>query len=129
MLNPIFYRIQSFYLFISIVLSNISLYLYLQKKNPFFLKKILLIFLIICLFLSICSFLSFKKRKLQIFLNSFNILLNSIIFILKIIFFSYYPSFFLIKMNFFILLSILFLYLSNKSIKKDLELIYSMNRI
>ncbi|AWU40008.1 DUF4293 family protein [Blattabacterium punctulatus] len=129
------YRIQTFYLFLSILISSISLYLYVyyqQKeiKNSFFIDKIFLIFLIITFILSIISLLFFKKKEIQIFCNCLNILINSATLI-YIIFFSYYYKYFLIKKNIIILIlsTILFLYLSNKKIKKDIELIRSMNRI
>ncbi|WP_113738448.1 DUF4293 family protein [Blattabacterium clevelandi] len=135
------YRIQTFYLFLSIFISSISLYVYSYQqkeiKNYFFLDKIFLIFLIITLILSIVSLLFFKKKEIQIFCNCLNILINSATLI-YILFFSYYYKYFLIKKNIIILililsilrlLTILFLYLSNQKIKKDIELIRSMNRI
>ncbi|AEU09527.1 DUF4293 family protein [Blattabacterium sp. (Cryptocercus punctulatus) str. Cpu] len=130
------YRIQTFYLFLSILISSISLYLYVyyyqQKeiKNSFFIDKIFLIFLIITFILSIISLLFFKKKKIQIFCNCLNILINSATLI-YIIFFSYYYKYFLITKNLIILIlsTMLFLYLSNKKIKKDIKLIRSMNRI
>ncbi|AWU39452.1 hypothetical protein CPU2_115 [Blattabacterium punctulatus CPU2] len=130
------YRIQTFYLFLSILISSISLYLYVyyyqQKeiKNSFFIDKIFLIFLIITFILSIISLLFFKKKEIQIFCNCLNILINSATLI-YILFFSYYYKYFLIKKNLIILIlsTMLFLYLSNKKIKKDIELIRSMNRI
>ncbi|AWU44458.1 DUF4293 family protein [Blattabacterium punctulatus] len=128
------YRIQTFYLFLSILISSISLYVYYYQqkeiKNSFFIDKIFLIFLIITFILSIISLLFFKKKKIQIFCNCFNILINSATLI-YIIFFSYYYKYFLIKKNFIILIlsTMLFLYLSNKKIKKDIKLIRSMNRI
>ncbi|WP_185854909.1 DUF4293 family protein [Blattabacterium cuenoti] len=133
-----FYRIQTFYLFISILVSSISLHFYpYSKKNIklsfFLLDRFILIVIITCLILSILSFLFFQKKKLQIFINGLNILLNSTTFIL-ILLFSYSQSnkYFLLSRitNLFLtFLSICFLYLSNKKIKKDIKLIHSMNRI
>ncbi|AWU43897.1 hypothetical protein DM815_02585 [Blattabacterium sp. (Cryptocercus kyebangensis)] len=133
------YRIQTFYLFLSILISSTSLYIYSYEqkeiKNSFFLDKIFLIFLIIALILSIISLLSFQKKEIQILCNNLNILINSATFI-YILFFSYYYKYFLIKKNFILLIlsllilsTILFLYLSNKEIKRDIESIRSMNRI
>ncbi|WP_185856226.1 DUF4293 family protein [Blattabacterium cuenoti] len=134
------YRIQTIYLVISIFISSLSFYFYpvfqnkKEIKYPFFVfDKAIFIFLIVCIALSICSFLSFQKRKLQILFNCINILLNSIIFIV-ILFVSFYQSnksfLFLRKMNLFLtFLSIWIFYFSNKYIKKDIELINSINRI
>ncbi|AER40554.1 MAG: DUF4293 family protein [Flavobacteriales bacterium] len=125
-----FYRIQTFYLFLSVLISSISLYYYPNTQiHPFFLDKIFFTFIIICLILSILSILLFKKKSIQIFCNYLNIIINSTTF-LSIIFISCYQNKLLRKTNLFLLLSmILFLSLSNKAIKKDLELIHSINRI
>lgn len=133
-----FYRIQTFYLFISILVSSISLHFYpYSKKNIkhsfFLLDRFILIFIITCLILSVLSFLFFKKKKLQIFINGLNILLNSTTFILIVIFSCFQSNkYFLLprKTNLFLtFLSICFLYLSSKEIKKDIKLIHSMDRI
>lgn len=131
------YRIQTLYLLISIFIYSVFIcFLYsLKKKNitdffnfNFYLKKTILIFLIICLFLSILSFFLFKKKKLQIFFNKINILVNTIH--LLIFFFSYSQlnKYTLIMFLLFIL-CICILYLTNRAIKKDIELIDSINRI
>ncbi|WP_238784284.1 DUF4293 family protein [Blattabacterium cuenoti] len=122
----------------SILISSFSLHFYpsLQQKKeiqyPYsFIDKVIFIFLIVCLILSICSFLSFKMRKLQIVLNSINIVFNSATFIL-ILFFSFYHKSFLVfrKTNLFLILfSVCIFYFSNRSIKKDIKLINSINRI
>ncbi len=132
------YRIQTIYLLMSILISSFSLHFYpsLQQKKeiqyPYsFIDKVIFIFLIVCLILSICSFLSFKMRKLQIVLNSINIVFNSATFIL-ILFFSFYHKSFLVfrKTNLFLILfSVCIFYFSNRSIKKDIKLINSINRI
>ncbi|ACX83751.1 conserved hypothetical protein [Blattabacterium sp. (Periplaneta americana) str. BPLAN] len=136
-----FYRIQTFYLFISILVSSISLHFYpfypYSKKNIkpsfFLLDRFILIVIITCLILSILSFLFFQKKKLQIFINGLNIFLNSTTFILILIFSCFQSNkYFLLsrKTNLFLtFLSICFLYLSSKKIKKDIKLIHSMNRI
>ncbi|WP_238784204.1 DUF4293 family protein [Blattabacterium cuenoti] len=81
-----------------------------------------------CLFLSILSFSLFKKKKIQIFLNKINILANTI-HVLFLIFSCFQLK--LISTIMFILLffSIYFLYMANKAIRKDIELIDSINRI
>ncbi|WP_341654704.1 DUF4293 family protein [Blattabacterium cuenoti] len=130
------YRLQTVYLLISIFIYSILIYFLcsLNKDlmdflecNSFF-KKTILIFLIICLFLSILSFLFFSKKKLQIFFNKINILTNTIYE--GILFFSCskWNKYTLIIFLFFIL-CICILYLTNRAIKKDIELINSINRI
>ncbi|WP_341656481.1 DUF4293 family protein [Blattabacterium cuenoti] len=130
------YRLQTVYLLISIFIYSILIYFlcYLNKDlmdflecNSFFKKKFL-IFLIICLFLSILSFFFFFKKKLQIFFNKINILTNTIYE--GILFFSCskWNKYTLIIFLFFIL-CICILYLTNRAIKKDIELINSINRI
>ncbi|WP_185871746.1 DUF4293 family protein [Blattabacterium cuenoti] len=120
------YRIQTLYLLISIFIYSVLIYFF-----NFYLKKTNLICLItivcICLFLSILSFFLFKKRKFQIFINKINILSN-IIYIL-ILFYTQLNKYLLIIFFFFILLCIYILYLTNKAIKGDIELIDSINRI
>ncbi|WP_185872319.1 DUF4293 family protein [Blattabacterium cuenoti] len=125
------YRIQTLYLIISIFIYSIYLYYYynynINTFNTFnFISKTIFIFL--CLILSILNILFFKKKKLQIFMNKINILLNSINLILL------FNQKIFLKKNiylFFILCicNILVLYICNKKIKKDIELIDSMNRI
>ncbi|WP_081683497.1 DUF4293 family protein [Blattabacterium sp. (Nauphoeta cinerea)] len=126
------YRIQTLYLLISIFIYSILIYFFKFKNitdfSNFYLNKIILIFLIICLFLSILSLFFFKKQKLQIFFNKINILANTIY--VFIFFFSYFQ---LNKYTFivflFFILCIYILYLTNRAIKKDIELIDSINRI
>ncbi|WP_238785066.1 DUF4293 family protein [Blattabacterium cuenoti] len=70
----------------------------------------------------------FNKKKLQIFFNKINILTNSIhllIFLLSLYQLNRYTLIILI----FFILCIYFLYLTNKAIKKDIELIDSISRI
>ncbi|WP_185882000.1 DUF4293 family protein [Blattabacterium cuenoti] len=133
-----FYRIQTFYLFISILVSSISLHFYSYSKKYikhsfFLLDRFILIVMITCLILSILSFLFFQKKKLQIFFNSINILFNSTTFILILICSCFQSNkYFFIsrKTNLFLtFLSICFLYLSSKAIKNDIKLIHSMDRI
>ncbi|WP_185859420.1 DUF4293 family protein [Blattabacterium cuenoti] len=124
------YRIQTLYLFISILIYSVFLYYF--RTIFFSLKKTISVFLIICLILSILSFLFFKKKKFQIFMNQINMLINSIHLIL---FFYQSNQYIILKREmsiFFVLLcfcSIWILYMANKAIKKDIELIDSMSRI
>ncbi|AFJ90571.1 DUF4293 family protein [Blattabacterium sp. (Blaberus giganteus)] len=133
------YRIQTLYLFISIFIYSVFIYfLYsfnINKKNLayfFYLnsyfKNIIIIFIIICLFLSILSFLFFKKKKLQIYLNKINILVNILVLILFFSY-SYYHTLYSIIILFPMILCIYILWISNIAIKKDIELIDSINRI
>ncbi len=122
------YRIQTLYLFISILIYSVFLYYFC---SIFFKeKKMIFVFLIICFILSVSSLLFFKKKKLQIFMNKINMLANSVYLIL-----FFYQSNILLKREmslFFVLLcfcSIWILYMANKAIKKDIELIDSMSRI
>nr|WP_185867248.1 DUF4293 family protein [Blattabacterium cuenoti] len=123
------YRIQTLYLLISIFIYSVFIY-FLSDFLYFnlYLKKIVFIFMIPCLFLSILSFSLFKKKKIQIFLNKINILANTI-HVLFLIFSCFQLK--LISTIMFILLffSIYFLYMANKAIRKDIELIDSINRI
>ncbi|WP_185862236.1 DUF4293 family protein [Blattabacterium cuenoti] len=129
------YRIQTFYLFISILIDSFFLYFFYQKKyffTSFSLRKIIFIFIIICLILSILSFIFFKNGKLQIFINKINILINCTHPILILLCNRSNKSIFLKKEMFFVLLCffhICILYMANKTIKRDLKLIHSMNRI
>ncbi|WP_185857423.1 DUF4293 family protein [Blattabacterium cuenoti] len=132
------YRIQTLYLLISIFIYSFLIYFLcsLNKKiTDFFdfhlyLKETILIFIIICLFLSILSFFLFKEKKLQIFFNKINILANTIHVI--ILFFSCYQlnvNIYIFIMFIFFILCIYILYITNRAIKKDIELIDSINRI
>ncbi|BBA17057.1 DUF4293 family protein [Blattabacterium cuenoti] len=133
------YRIQTLYLLISIFIYSIFIYFlcFLNNKNIniidfskwiFPLKKTILIFLIICLFLSVLSFSLFHKKRLQIIFNKINIFINAIHKIILFFSYSQWNKYILIMFLFFVL-SITILYLTNKTIKKDIELIDSINRI
>ncbi|WP_341652756.1 DUF4293 family protein [Blattabacterium cuenoti] len=130
------YRIQTLYLLISIFIYSILIYFLCSlNKNlmnfiecNFYFKKTILIFLIICLFLSILSFFFFHQKKLQIFFNKINILTNTIHE--GILFFSCFKwNKYTLIMFLFFTLCISLLYLTNRAIKKDIELINSINRI
>ncbi|WP_394798864.1 DUF4293 family protein [Blattabacterium cuenoti] len=73
-----------------------------------------------------------KNNKLQIILNILNIFFNSLnsIIILLLTYLNKKLNIILISYILILLLfSILFLFLSNKSIKKDIKIIKSSNRI
>ncbi|ACY40524.1 hypothetical protein BLBBGE_519 [Blattabacterium sp. (Blattella germanica) str. Bge] len=127
------YRIQTLYLFISILIYSISLYYFrfiFLTSNFFSLKKTIFIFLIIGFILSLLSLLFFKKKKLQIFMNKTNILAIST----NLILFLYQFNQSILKEISLFFVSLCFcsmcvLYMANKAIKKDIELIDSMSRI
>ncbi len=121
-----FCRIQNVYTFISSLLILISILLNFSF-NIFF-----DLFLIICFILSVTSMLFDKNNKLQIILNILNIFFNSLnsIIILLLTYLNKKLNIILISYILILLLfSILFLFLSNKSIKKDIKIIKSSNRI
>ncbi|WP_185856850.1 DUF4293 family protein [Blattabacterium cuenoti] len=130
------YRIQTLCLLISIFIYSILIYFLCSlNKNlmdffewNFYFKKTILIFLIICLFLSTLSFFFFHQKKLQIFFNKINILINTIHEGFLFFSFSQWNKYTLIMFLLFIL-CISLLYLTNRTIKKDIELINSINRI
>ncbi|WP_185869714.1 DUF4293 family protein [Blattabacterium cuenoti] len=128
------YRIQTLYLLLSVFIYSIIIYFYLypvysikEIKKYFFLEKIILI---LCIVLCFFSFILFKKRKWQIYINKIHIILCNTNFILNIFIFYH-----IIEYKFIILLCscniiiTYFLYISNKAIKKDIELINSIYRI
>ncbi|WP_185876935.1 DUF4293 family protein [Blattabacterium cuenoti] len=128
------YRIQTLYLFISVLIY--SIYLYYFHFTTINTINYSIIFVILSLILSILSLLFFKKKKIQIFINKINLLVTNINLIL-----IFYQLFFQLnqfnsiqKKPFFILLficicNILVLYTANKKIKEDIMLIDSINRI
>ncbi|WP_185883023.1 DUF4293 family protein [Blattabacterium cuenoti] len=131
-------KIQTLYLIISIIIDIVSLYiLYPVEKKYFFSLQSNIFFISLCLLLSISYFFFFHKKKIQILLNKINILVNISISIIKVFYFFYDDKYFhniLIKKKWIFLL-ILFIFnsivlnIANKSIKTDLKIIDSMNRI
>ncbi len=125
------YRIQTLYSLISIFIYSIALYYYakIERKYSILLNKTVLYIFIICLVLSVISLLFFKNRQVQLLLNKINIAINAINFIM-IIFFSFLHYYKLNRYILFIIFSSIYiLKKTNKSIKKDIELIDSVNRI
>ncbi|WP_185860821.1 DUF4293 family protein [Blattabacterium cuenoti] len=130
------YRIQTLYLLTYIFIYSVFIYFlccFHKNITDFFyfnlyFKKIIIIFVIICLFLSILSFFIFKKKKWKIFLNKINILANAIYSLILFFSCSKFNKYTFIIFLFFIL-CICILYMTNRAIKKDIELIDSINRI
>ncbi len=131
-------RIQSIYLLLVAIIAGLGLYLPLWKNNENIVEKgfentyILVLFAIVIV-LSIVAIFMFKNRKLQFVLGRFNILIN----ILLLSVFGYYTQNFSgealvsekeigLSIPF---ISIVLLYMANKAIKKDEELVKSVDRL
>ncbi len=131
-------RIQSIYLLLVAIIAGLGLYLPLWKNNENIVEKgfentyILVLFAIVII-LSIVAIFMFKNRKLQFVLGRFNILIN----ILLLSVFGYYTQNFSgealvsekeigLSIPF---ISIVLLYMANKAIKKDEELVKSVDRL
>ena len=129
-------RIQSLYIFLYIVIKCFLLYMSLTYKSlfHFFINKVDLVssVLILLIIFSIVTLLSFKKRKTQIKLMYFLITLQ-LIFMISISIFIYMEVY---SLNFLqnyqtilCIISLLLLLLSLRGIKKDQNLIDSIDRI
>jgi membrane protease YdiL (CAAX protease family) len=131
-------RIQSVYLLIVAILAGIGIYSPLWTNNKLIVVKGFDNIYILALFasvigLSILTIFLFKNRKLQFVLGRVNILIN--IILLGV--FGYYGQTFsgetLVsekEIGLFVpIVSIVFLYLSNRAIKKDEELVKSVDRL
>jgi len=132
-------RIQTIYLFLAALLSGVIIFFvslwYTEAGDPVFVEEVLIalgLFLASAV-LSLSSIFLFKNRKLQFVLGRINILLN--FFLLG--FFVYWsltvPGEMQISEKgigmFVPVLSIVFLVLANKSIKKDEDLVKSVDRL
>jgi len=131
-------RIQTIYLLIVAILAGLGIYLPLWINNKLIVVKGFDNIYILSLFvteivIAILTIFSFKNRKLQFVLGRLNILIN--IILLGV--FGYYSQSFsgetLVSEKGIGLVipfvSIVFLYLANKAIKKDDELVKSMDRL
>jgi len=131
-------RIQSIYLLIVAMFSGIGVYYSTLENNKLFVGKDFDNIYILSLFasvivLSIITIFLFNNRKLQFVLVRFNILIN--IILLGV--FGYYTQTFsgetLVSEKEIELvipfISIVFLYLANKAIKKDEDLVKSVDRL
>lgn len=133
-------RIQTLYLFMVTLIAGTGVYLsFVQYTNAFNIEAkhntytySLSIFLAICL-ISFLSIFLYKKRKVQFVLGRINIVLN--FFMLGV--FIYYSLTFSGEIIFskkeietiFPFISIFLLVMANKAIKKDEELVKSVNRL
>jgi hypothetical protein len=140
-------RIQSIYLILVIVLSGVFTFLIelwpisevdgvtmntlLNSKN-FFLIVIAVTYLAVAV-LAITSLITFKNRLLQIRINRVNILVNLILFgllILNLLKLSGELNYSLKGIGIWLPLgSIVFLFLANRAIQKDENLVKSVDRI
>ena len=129
-------RIQSLYIFLYIVIKCFLLYMSLTFKSlfHFFINKVDLVssVLILLIIFSIVTLLSFKKRKIQIKLMYFLITLQ-LLFMISISIFIYMEVY---SLNFLqnyqtilCIIGLLLLLLCLRGIKKDQNLIESIDRI
>ena len=129
-------RIQSLYIFLYIVIKCFLLYMSLSYKSlfHFFINKvdILSSVLILLIIFSIVTLLSFKKRKTQIKLVYFLITLQ-LLFMISISIFTYMEVDSLIFLQNYqtilCIVGLLLLLLCLRGIKKDQNLIDSIDRI
>ena len=129
-------RIQTLYIFLYIVIKCFLLYMSLTYKSlfHFFINKVDLVssVLILLIIFSIVTLLSFKKRKIQIKLMYFLITLQ-LLFMISISIFIYMEVY---SLNFLqnyqtilCIIGLLLLLLCLRGIKKDQNLIESIDRI
>ena len=129
-------RIQSLYIFLYIVIKCFLLYMSLTYKSlfHFFINKIDLLssVLILLIIFSIVTLLSFKKRKTQIKLMYFLITVQ-LLFMISISILEYMEVNSLIFLEnyqtFLLVIGLLLLLLCLRGIKKDQNLIDSIDRI
>ena len=129
-------RIQSLYIFLYIVIKCFLLYMSLTFKSlfHFFINKVDLVssVLILLIIFSIVTLLSFKKRKTQIKLMYFLITLQ-LLFMISISIFNYMEVDSLIFLQNYqtilFMIGLLLLLLCLRGIKKDQNLIDSIDRI
>ena len=129
-------RIQSLYIFLYIVIKCFLLYMSLSYKSlfHFFINKvdILSSVLILLIIFSIVTLLSFKKRKTQIKLMYFLITLQ-LLFMISISIFTYMEvdslNFLQNHQTILCIIGLLLLLLCLRGIKKDQNLIDSIDRI
>ena len=129
-------RIQSLYIFLYIIIKCFLLYMSLTYKSlyHFFINKVDLLssVLILLIIFSIVTLLSFKKRKTQIKLMYFLITLQ-LLFVISISIFTYMEVDSLIFLQNYqtilFMIGLLLLLLCLRGIKKDQNLIDSIDRI
>ena len=128
-------RVQSLYLFFSILICIITFYLFplgLEKKDAFGIDYQFIFqryFFVLISILSFASLILFNKRMVQIYLNRFSMLL---IYLFSICFVLFNKNNFDMnhyKILFSLLLNLILIIFANKSISKDKKLIDSINRL
>jgi len=127
-------RVQSIYLLVAAIISLAS-YLLFPKLELFFINMSLMDYFIIpylffCFFMSTLNIFLFINRKLQININKFQILIHLFVFI--VFFYFFYQEKMLnpdLIWTSTPISSIVFLRLANKGIKKDENLIRSVDRL
>ena len=127
-------RVQSIYLLVAAIISLAS-YLIFPKLDIFFINMSLMDYIIIpylffCFFMSTLNIFLFINRKLQININKFQLLIH--LFVLIVFFYFFYQEKMLNPDLIWTLTpisSIVLLSLANKGIKKDENLIRSVDRL
>ena len=127
-------RVQSIYLLVAAIISLASYFIF-PKLDLFFIKMSLMDYFIIpylffCFFMSTLNIFLFINRKLQININKFQLLIH--LFVLIVFFYFFYQEKMLNPDLIWTLTpisSIVFLGLANKGIKKDENLIRSVDRL
>ena len=127
-------RVQSIYLLIAAIISLASYFIF-PKLDIFFINMSLMDYIIIpylffCFFMSTLNIFLFINRKLQININKFQLLIH--LFVLIVFFYFFYQEKMLNPDLIWTLTpisSIVFLSLANKGIKKDENLIRSVDRL
>ena len=127
-------RIQSVYLLLLISVSVVGLGLIpplevgvLLFLNPYF----TMVYLMVTAIFGAVSLFLFKNRKVQILVNRFNMLGQSIVFLMFLYVF-YSSGFEMISVAVWMMVplsSLFFLFLANRAIRKDEDLIRSMDRL
>lgn len=127
-------RVQSIYLLVTAIISLASYFIF-PKLDLFFINMSLMDYFIIpylffCFFMSTLNIFLFINRKLQININKFQLLIH--LFVLIVFFYFFYQEKMLNPDLIWTLTpisSIVFLSLANKGIKKDENLIRSVDRL
>ena len=127
-------RVQSIYLLVAAIISLASYFIF-PKLDLFFINMSLMDYFIIpylffCFFMSTLNIFLFINRKLQININKFQLLIH--LFVLIVFFYLFYQEKMLNPDLIWTLTpisSIVLLSLANKGIKKDENLIRSVDRL
>ena len=127
-------RVQSIYLLVAAIISLASYFIF-PKLDLFFINTSLMDYFIIpylffCFFMSTLNIFLFINRKLQLNINKFQLLIH--LFVLIVFFYFFYQEKMLNPDLIWTLTpisSIVFLSLANNGIKKDENLIRSVDRL